>query len=292
MDRKVYIYALKNKELEEIRYVGKTTRPKFRLKEHLNEKVRKFSYHKLNWINESKRNNKEIELIIIEEVNESNWQDKEKFYIDYYRVNGHRLTNHLEGGISPQMFKYNLNYSEAKEIVNKLKIKTVLEWRNKSKNNELPIEIPKRPDLYYLENGWVSWTNWLGLEIVSNKNKIFLNYEEAKLFVNDLKLISNNDWRKYCKSGLKPKNIPSNPDSFYSKNGWVSWTDWLGYKEQNLKKQETYLNYADAKEYVSKLNLKTHNEWVLFSKTDRPKNIPANPWKYYKEWNGIKEFLN
>ena len=62
--------------------------------------------------------------------------------------------------------------------------------------------------------------------------------------------------------------------------------------KQNLKKQETYLNYADAKEYVSKLNLKTHNEWVLFSKTDRPKNIPANPWKYYKEWNGIKEFLN
>jgi hypothetical protein len=198
----------------------------------------------------------------------------------------------LDGGISPNMLKYTLTYGEAKKIVRELGMLTTLEWRNKAKNKELPSTIPKRPDLYYMDNGWVSWSDWLGVEIVSNKNKEFITYNKAKEIVHLLNIKSNNEWRKICKSGGKPNNIPSNPDIIFKDDGWVSWGDWLGYDEKKLKTLPEYLNYEEAKNYVSKFGLKTHKDWVKFSKTDRPKNIPSNPWKYYKEWNGIKVFIN
>jgi len=34
---------------------------------------------------------------------------------------------------------------------------------------------------------------------------------------------------------------------------------------------------------MSNLSLKTQKDWNLFSKTIRPKNIPSNPQKIYKE---------
>lgn len=292
MCRIVYIYGLKNGGSDEYRYIGKTIRPKNRLKEHLNEKPRKFSYHKLNWITESINNGKDIEFEIIEEVSEDNWQEKEKYYIDYYKKLGHNLTNLLEGGISPQMINYKLSYNEAKYIVRTLNIKTTLEWRKRSKNKEIPDEIPKRPDLYYLKNGWISWSDWLGLNIISNKNKKFLSFNDSKLIVNGLGIKSNNEWRIFCNSGKKPNEIPSNPDLIYKNCGWVSWADWLGYDKKKLRALPSFLSYKDANNFVSTLGLKTHEDWKNYSKTNRPENIPSNPWKYYKEWNGIRKFLN
>jgi hypothetical protein len=131
----------------------------------------------------------------------------------------------------------------------------------------------------------------LGIEIVSNKDKEFLEYEDAVLLVRKVNLKSNNEWREYCNSGLKPKNIPSNPDTYYKNNGWVSWSDWLGYDSVKMRTLPEFLTYEEAKNVVNQFGLKTHKDWVNFSKTDRPKNIPANPWKYYKEWKGIKDFL-
>lgn len=292
MSRKVYIYGLKNIGSNEFKYIGKTTRLTSRLKEHLKEKPRKFSYHKLNWIKESNRFGSEIVLDVLEITDEINWQDREKFYIEYYRNLGHNLTNLLDGGISPNMLKYTLTYDEGKEIVKKMGILTTLEWRNKAKTKELPSTIPKRPDLYYIDNGWISWSDWLGVEIVSNKNKKFISYDNAREIVHLLNIKSNNEWREICKNGGKPNNIPSNPDIVFKNNGWVSWSDWLGYDEKKLRILPEYLTYEEAKNYVSKFDLKTHKDWVNFSKTNRPKNIPSNPWKYYKEWSGIKEFIN
>lgn len=291
MSRKVYIYGLKNVGSNEFRYIGKTTRIKNRLKEHLNEKPKKFSYHKLNWIKESINNGIEIILEVIEITNEFEWQNREIFYISKYKKLGHKLTNLLDGGQNPNRFKYTLTYYEAKEIVKTFGVKTTTSWRQKAKNKEIPSDIPKRPDLYYKDNGWVSWSDWLGVEIVSNKNKQFLEYSVAKSIIVLECIKSNNEWRKYCESGLKPKNIPSNPDVYYKNNGWVSWSDWLGYEEIKLKNTPNFMSYEEAKKYVSEFGLKTHKDWVNFSKTNRPKNIPSNPWKIYKEWKGIKDFI-
>lgn len=155
---------------------------------------------------------------------------KERFYINLYKKKGHRLTNFLGGGLSPQMLIYKLTYDEAKNEIRKLNIKTTLEWRKKCKTKEIPPQVPRRPDLFYINNGWVSWSDWLGVEIIANKDKEFLNYESCKSYVHQLNLKTNNDWRVYCNSGNRPKNIPSNPDLTFRKNGWISWYDWLGTK--------------------------------------------------------------
>lgn len=230
MDRKIHIYGLRNEKSLEYRYIGKTSRPDKRLKEHLNEKIRKFSYYKLNWVQESIKNSEKIVLDIIDTVDEDIWQEKEKYYIDFYTKKGDRLTNLIDGGLTGHWITYKLNYDEAKNIVRTLNFKTTLEWRKKCKTNEIPNNIPRRPDLYYLNNGWVSWSDWLGVEVVSNKNKVFLSYDECKKIVHTLDLKTNLDWRKYCNSGNKPKNIPSNPDTTFKNKGWVSWFDWLNKK--------------------------------------------------------------
>lgn len=289
MVRKIFIYGLKHLGSEEYRYIGRTFTPKKRLGEHLREKSLR-NYYKRNWIEKSKKDGVIIILDIIEVVNEINWREREKFYIKFYKDRGHRLTNLSDGGEDfYREFKFNITYDKAKELIKDLNIKTTLEWRKKAKLKQLPFEIPKRPDLHYLDNGWVSWSDWLGVEIVSNKNKEFLNYVEAKIFVHTLNIKSNNDWRIYCKSGLKPNDIPSNPDSYYET--WISWSDWLGYQKENVKSLNEYLSYTEARNYVCGLGLKNHRDWVKYSKTDRPNNIPANPWKYYKEWNGITNFI-
>ena len=228
MERKIFIYGLREENSNEYRYIGKTSRPENRLKEHLNEKIRKFSYYKLNWVKQCQENNIEILLDILEEVNESSWEEKERYYINLYKERGYRLTNLLGGGLSAQMLTYRLNYNEAKKIAQTLNIKTTLEWRKKSKAKEIPHEIPKRPDLYYKYSGWISWSDWLGVEIIANKDKTFLNICDCKKIVHDLGLKTNKEWRKYCASGLRPKEIPSNPDLTFKNNGWVSWSDWLG----------------------------------------------------------------
>ena len=131
------------------------------------------------------------------------------------------------------------------------------------------------------------------IEIVSNKNKIFLQYEDAKNFVKKLNLGNNLEWRNYCNSGEKPNNIPSSPDIEYKNTGWTNWQNWLGYdKNRKRRRNIKYFTYDQSKLFLKDKNLKTYKDWEKFCKTDKPDEIPRNPWIFYKEWKNIKDFLN
>ena len=54
------------------------------------------------------------------------------------------------------------------------------------------------------------------------------SFEDARKFVRSLKLKSFNEYRKYCKSGKKPADIPTAPNTVYENKGWISVDDWLG----------------------------------------------------------------
>jgi hypothetical protein len=58
-----------------------------------------------------------------------------------------------------------------------------------------------------------------------------MTYEESKIFISKLNLKSKKEWVTFCKEGKRPNNTPSNPFLFYKNSGWVSYMDWLGYKE-------------------------------------------------------------
>jgi hypothetical protein len=98
--RKVYIYGLVDKLKNELKYIGKSINPQSRYRKHLQDSHKKISY-KDNWIYSLLENNNKPELLIIDEVDEHNWDFWEKHYISYYKSIGCKLTNISEGGENP-----------------------------------------------------------------------------------------------------------------------------------------------------------------------------------------------
>ena len=97
MPKVVYIYALVDPRDERIRYIGKTVNLEKRYEQHV------------YWLNGSnprkenlisgllKRGMKPI-ISVIEECDHSNWQEREKYWIAYYRELLPDLTNISDGG--------------------------------------------------------------------------------------------------------------------------------------------------------------------------------------------------
>lgn len=98
--KKVYIYGLVDKLKNELKYIGKSINPQTRYRKHLQDSNKKISY-KDKWINSLLENNNKPELLIIDEVDENNWEFWEKHYISYYKFIGCKLTNISEGGENP-----------------------------------------------------------------------------------------------------------------------------------------------------------------------------------------------
>lgn len=94
--RKVKIYALRHPDTLEVRYVGKTVRSlNRRLGNHIdNAKRSKHNRHLSNWILDILSNGKRPVIELIEEVDNSVWQERERYWIAQYP----NLINLTEGG--------------------------------------------------------------------------------------------------------------------------------------------------------------------------------------------------
>ena len=72
--------------------------------------------------------------------------------------------------------------------------------------------------------------NWVTGATKVSMGKTWLPFDDARDFVRTLKLDSLRAWHEYAKSGKRPNNIPSSPDTVYVVDGgWVSYPDWMGY---------------------------------------------------------------
>lgn len=94
--KKIYIYKLTDPFTDEIRYVGKTTNLVRRLNSHIN-RCKSNKFHSAVWIKSIINKGKKPIIEIIEECNEENWEDREIYWISYYRKI-FDLTNILDGG--------------------------------------------------------------------------------------------------------------------------------------------------------------------------------------------------
>ena len=98
MNNIVYIYKLLGDD-KQVRYIGKTTNLKRRLSSHISEaKKNKGKRHILNWIFSILNENKKPIMEIVEICNELNWEEKEKYWIKYYKSIYKNLCNISEGG--------------------------------------------------------------------------------------------------------------------------------------------------------------------------------------------------
>ena len=111
------------------------------------------------------------------------------------------------------------SYNESKQFLNLTYGDiTVSKFRELCKKNELPFNIPKKPERIY-EN--FNYKKFLKLNY-----EPFLEYEKAKEIVHNFKLKNNLEWRQLKKNGLLQRNIPKTPELYYK--SWVNWYDWLG----------------------------------------------------------------
>ena len=127
----------------------------------------------------------------------------------------------------------------------------------------------------------------------------FLPFEEARVFVHDLGVKTELEWRKYCKSGKKPLDIPSNPNGVYRKN-WKNWGDWLG-TGKKAQYKGNYRSFDEARDFVRLLQLKNQSEWQKYCLTgNKPEDIPSGPSRVYKakgwqnwgDWLGTNRIAN
>lgn len=189
------------------------------------------------------------------------------------------------GNVASQDKQYR-RFEDARKYIRTLEINNDAEWRIYSKSGKLPNDIPAAPWGVYKKQGWKDLGDWFGTGRIAAKLKQYRTFDEAKKYVQSLKLKNQNDWRKYAKSSKKPENIPADPVEVYKKE-WKGYGDWLGTGRiayQNIE----WLPFPEAKkvyrELAKKYGLKNHNDWIKFSASGkRPQNIPSNPWKAYSK---------
>jgi len=192
--------------------------------------------------------------------------------------------------IAAQLRKYK-SFGDAREYVRSLGIKNQNQWEKFAKSKDKPQDIPSAPHLVYKKE-WINFPDFVGNYSRMPKNFKYLEFNEAKLFVRKLNLKNINDWYNYLKSGNKPLFIPRHPERAYRNKGWDGIADFLGNGKINYKKIN-YFTFLQAKNYVTKLNLKSVKEWNVFAKSnERPISLPSDPRTYYsKNWTNWYDFL-
>jgi hypothetical protein len=134
----------------------------------------------------------------------------------------------------------------------------------------------------------------LATNIYSNKkNFTYVTFFPARDFARSLGLKNRQQWRNYCKSGGKPKEIPAMPDRTYEDRGWISYGDWLGTGRIATQKMR-FRKFDDARDFARSLKLRGQKEWKAYCTSGKkPDNIPSNPHHNYRYdgWIGYGDWL-
>lgn len=93
-----YIYGLVDPITNDVKYIGKANNTRKRLHTHLTKNNLVKCTYKNNWINGLLNKKLKPELIIIDEVLQSEWEFWEKYWISQFKTWGFKLTNLTDGG--------------------------------------------------------------------------------------------------------------------------------------------------------------------------------------------------
>jgi hypothetical protein len=199
-------------------------------------------------------------------------------------------------------------FLEAREFVQKLKIKNLKDWLKYVKGelsgyDPKPSDIPNSPELVYKGNGWKGYGDWFGTYAIAPFKRKYRSFESSREFARELGLTSSEKWIEYCKGDMphliqKPEDIPTNVARKYAKEGWEGYKDFL---QSNIHRQQysKFLPYEEAREFIHNLKLKDYKEWHSYISGNltnlplKPRNIPSNPSGVYKDkgWIGIGDWI-
>lgn len=104
-----FIYALCEPGTRTVRYIGKTDKPKARIRQHCLERSSKRKTHLGCWLRSLRSCGKKPEMVVLREVPYDQWELAEERYIRLARGCGMRLVNETDGGngvtMTPEMRK-------------------------------------------------------------------------------------------------------------------------------------------------------------------------------------------
>lgn len=238
----MFIYGLYSTKDNAIRYVGKT---KYvlskRLREHINGALlRNCKTYKDNWIRQTYSDGYKVEIKLIEECDDSVWEDREKFWIN----NISNLTNLTEGGDGGHGKIYNITYEEMKQYIATYPINSIKEFRKYCK--EFDTKYPRNPkEVFELRGEWVSWGDFLGTNRIQDNKKAnkYLSFSKAKRYINTfVKAKTSIEYKNY----IEENNIdflPKKPFRFYKNKGWSGWEDYLNTQKRYLVNDELICRY-------------------------------------------------
>lgn len=240
----MFIYGLYSSKDDIIRYVGKT---KYmlskRLREHINGALlRNCKTHKDNWIRQTYNDGYNIEIKLIEECDDSIWEDREKFWISSIE----NLTNLTEGGEGGHGNLYNVTYEEMKKYISSypIKISSIKEFREICK--EFDTKYPRNPkEVFKLRGEWVSWGDFLGTNRIQDNKKVdkYLAFSKAKRYVNTfIKAKTSVEYRAYIDKN-NVDFLPRKPFRFYKNKGWKGWEDYLGTQKKYFISDDLICRY-------------------------------------------------
>ncbi len=116
LNKKTFIYSLEY-PAGNVRYVGKSDTPQTRLKNHIKEAHYRKKNHRDKWINSLPE---PPILNIIEETTYEHWQEREIYWIKFYRESGANLVNGTDGGEGSNSFLGRKHTEETKEKLRKI----------------------------------------------------------------------------------------------------------------------------------------------------------------------------
>jgi len=185
------------------------------------------------------------------------------------------------------------NFKDARRFVHSLGLESAKKWEKYAKSGNKPKDVPANPSRVYKEKGWIDWGDWLGTGTIANNKITFREFTQAREFVIKLGISEQTEWRKYCKSGKKPDDIPANPNQVYKNKGWRGYGDWLR-AGKKIEHESHFMEFNQARELVIQLGISGSKEWRNYCKSGKnPDNIPATPNQVYKNkgWKGMGDWL-
>ena len=94
-------------------------------------------------------------------------------------------------------------------------------------------------------------------------------------------LANQKEWHAWGKEGMRPANVPSNPQTTYTHDRWHVWGHLLGTGNQCTRIQP-YLPFEDALAVSQSLGLANQEEWKAWWKQGmRHHTVPGAPDKVY-----------
>ena len=128
-----------------------------------------------------------------------------------------------------------LPFGDALVVARSLGLTSKREWKVWCKEGTRPPNVPAGPDNTYKDGGWQGWGHWLGTGPAESGTaaggfgpKVFLPFGAALAIVRSFGLSNRDEWRAWCKTSLRPSNVPTMPDRVYRDGGWRSLAHWLG----------------------------------------------------------------